>query len=124
MMMIDDVKEKFWGRTVREWLAALPDDLDIDPMGLREIIPTGRSQFRIKGEALEEFTRRALMVILKHGARPVQGAHNPTRWEPVHDYGETPEEIVEAVVAKWLAPGAPDPTHDDVWFAMPKFFGG
>lgn len=118
--MIDDVRDKYCGETVAEWLETLPYELERDAIGLWGIIPVGRHTFGLVDSDLVEFTRRALLAVLQKGARPVRGANNPERWIAADEYGDIPEQIADAVIAEWLASGAGDPDVGGLWFATPE----
>ena len=59
------------------------------------------------------------MALLERGARPVQSSDRSPFWVLDRSYGETPDEIADAVIAEWLAPGVGDPKVGAVWFATP-----
>lgn len=117
--MIDNIRDRYFGQTVAEWLECMPNELPVDAVGLWQIIPQGRRGFGLDGDDLVEFTRRAIMALLERGARPVRSLDRSPGWQRDHSYGETPDEIVDAVIVEWLAPGVGDPKVGDVWFATP-----
>ena len=121
--MIDDVKSKFFGETVAEWLETFPNELDNDAIGLWTIIPMGRRGFGLTGADLIEFTHRALLALPHRGARPVYGSWDaPSGWVIAEGYGETPEQIAQAVMDRWLLWGGGDPDVSAPWFATPDLY--
>lgn len=117
--MIGNKRDRFSGITVAEWLACVANELPVDAVGLWQIIPKGRHDFYLDGDDLVEFTRRAIVALLERGARPVRSSDRSPGWQLDHSYGETPEQIADAVITEWLAPGVGDPKVGDVWFATP-----
>ncbi len=121
--MIDTARNKFSGETVEEWLDMLPYELEGDATGLWTIIPAGRHDFGLTGDDLIEFTRRGLLALLREGAKPVHGSKEAlSGWELAEGYGDTPEQIAEAVIVEWLASGGGDPDVSALWFATPKIY--
>ena len=121
--MIRKARNKFSGESVAEWLDMLPYELERDATGLWTIIPVGRHDFGLTGDDLLEFTRRGLLVLLRNGAKPVHGSREAlSGWELAEGYGDTPEQIAEAVIAEWLASGGGDPDVSALWFAIPKIY--
>lgn len=118
-MTLDMRKSRDLGDTIGEWLSLMPNELERDLIGLWQIIPTGIRGFGLSGADLEEFTRLALRAVLDRGAVPVKSPYlGPA--EPELHYGENPEEIIENIVATWLASGVREPGMKDVWFALPE----
>ena len=121
--MINDARDKFYNRTVAEWLEPIPYELKDDAIGLFTIIPAGRHDFGLTGADLIEFTLRALLLMLRHGARPVHGSVDAAfGWVIAEGYGETPEQIAKAVMDRWLLWGGGDPEPWAPWFAMPDLY--
>ena len=83
-------------------------------------MPAGRIGFKLEGEALTDYVRRQIAVLLSRGAVPVTGGRaKGHEWIVQRQYGSRPDEIVENVVFEWLADGG---REDDfrVWFALPE----
>ncbi len=105
-----------------EWLSSIPNELEDDAVGLWQIIPVGRSDFGLEGEALIKYVREALLKLLLKGARPVEGAVDGVHyWRLRNDYGNDPEKIADAVIVEWISSGR-DPDPSGIWFALPKVF--
>jgi hypothetical protein len=97
-----------------DWVALVRNELDIDAVGLWQIIATGRQEFGLDGEDLETFVRTALRGLLAKGAIPITGRDKT--WVAEHKYGAGPDEIIESVVQVWLSKGMREPDVGDVWF--------
>ena len=116
-------RDRYFGNTVSERVAMYPEELPVDAVGLWQIIPFGRDSFGFEGDELTDFARRCITALLERGARPVRGGGNTAYdWILQPQYGSTTEEIVEAVIAEWLASGGGDPDPGDLWFALPEFY--
>jgi hypothetical protein len=107
-------RHRSYDMSAAEWVALAPNELDIDAVGLWQVIPVGRHEFGLDGEDLETFTKTALKGLLARGAIPITG-RNKT-WVAEHKYGTGPDEIIETVVKVWLSRGMRDPDVEDVWF--------
>ncbi len=119
-----EAKDKFFGQTIAEYIETVPGELSIDAVGLWQIVPAGRQCFSLQGADLIDFVRRCVWALLKHGAKPViGGAGTSYDWLLQPQYGESNEEIADAMIAKWLADGASDTDPGGLWFALPKMFG-
>jgi hypothetical protein len=119
--MIDQRKHKFGGDTVQEWIQFLPAYLDDIGIGLHAIVQTGRRGFELENAELIEFVRRSLRALLAGGAKPRHwgSRSHPDRNIMLHYGNDTNDEIVEGVIADWLASGAGDLEWGDFWFALP-----
>ncbi len=107
---------------ISEWLTSIPNELEDDAIGLWQIIPVGKLDFGLQGEALIQYVRQALLGLLEKGARPVEGATDGEHyWRLRNDYGEDSEQIADAIIAEWLSSGH-DPDPSGIWFALPKIF--
>lgn len=134
MNRLDQILWKWDGRTTaEEWIRLIPGDLPRDAVALADIIPAGRHDFGLSGQDLIEFTRRSLFALLRKGARPAFGRHaTPGVWHVAERFGRSPAEIVDSVIAEWLAVGAPDPHPAGpepgqpeiigLWFATPNIY--
>ncbi|RVD60041.1 hypothetical protein EN828_08985 [Mesorhizobium sp. M2D.F.Ca.ET.185.01.1.1] len=107
-------RHRRYDMSAAEWVTLVPNELDIDAVGLCQVIPVGRHEFGLDGEDLETFTRKALKGLLAKGAIPITGRGQS--WVAEHKYGTGPEEIIETVVKIWLSKDMRDPDVGDVWF--------
>lgn len=113
--------DKFFGKTVLEYIQTVPGELPVDAVGLWQMIPMGRQGFGLSGDDLTEFVQRCVLALLEKGAKPVMGgAGTQYDWTLQPQYGETNEEIASAVVSEWLASGAGDSDPGGLWFALPS----
>jgi hypothetical protein len=113
--------DKFFGRTVLEYIRTVPGELSTDAVGLWQIIPMGRRGFGLSGDDLTEFVRWCVLALLETGAKPVTGgAGTQYDWILQPQYGEATEEIASAVVDEWRVAGAGDPDPGGLWFALPS----
>src|SRR5829696_6512754 len=114
-------KDPWFGHTASEWIALTPGDLTIDAVGLWEIVPFGREGFGLQGADLVDFVRRSLYALVEAGAKPVIGGGGTDYyWIVQPQYGTGNAEIVENVIAEWLASGGGDPDPGGLWFALPE----
>lgn len=105
-----------------EWIS-LVGELDVDAVGLWQIIPVGRHEFGLQGDALVDFIRRSLLAHFGYGARPVM--HVPGSeflWTVQHQYGDEPSQMTEAIIAEWDAGGRLDPDPGGLWLATPAIY--
>ncbi len=101
-----------------QWIALMPNRLSDIGIGLSGVVGVGRRSFGLEGAALADFVRRSLHALVERGAVPWQwGMERNTK---LHYGSDTPEEIVEGVIADWLAGG--DLEWGDFWFALPETF--
>jgi hypothetical protein len=114
-----DRVHRFHGTSAADWIARVPNELEVDAVGLWQIIPAGRHGFGFSGADLEQFTREALSELLARGALPVTGQDGV--WVIEHRYGAKADEIIDNVVKKWLSEGMRDPDVGDVWFGLAAF---
>lgn len=87
-------------------------DLDNDEIciGLNHVVSDGRHALKFEGPALIDWLRRALMHLFARGVRP-SDPRFVTDDDPhglAHFGSDTPEELVEGVIAAWVADGMPD----------------
>ncbi|MBU9580588.1 hypothetical protein KTE26_19305 [Ralstonia mannitolilytica] len=116
-----DTKHKLYGHTVDEHIRTVSDELEVDAVGLWQIVPAGRYGFELNETDLSEFVRRCVVALLEHGAKPVVGgAGTEFDWIFQAQYGDSNEEIANAVVSEWLAAGAGDCDPGGLWFALPS----
>lgn len=121
--MTNELRDKYYGRTLDEYFSTLPGELPIDAVGLWQVVPSGRDGFGLSGSELDAFVRRGVLALLAAGAVPVR--HVPGsdyEWDIQKQYGDAPEEIADAVVAEWRAM-PDDPLHlcgYGVWLARAR----
>lgn len=121
--MIEEPRHKDYGTPLSEWIRLIPGELPRDAVGLWQIVPAGRDGYALQGVPLVDFVRRGILALLDAGALPVR--HIPESeydWDIQRQYGSTPQEIAEAVIAEWQS--MPDDPlvlcGKGVWFARPR----
>ena len=118
--MTEEPRHWHYKTPMSEWMEEVANELPVDAVGMWQIVPEGRRGFKLEGEALTEYIRRQIAVLLSRGAVPVTGGRAlGHEWILQLQYGSRPEEIIENVVSEWLVDGA---REDDfrVWFALPE----
>jgi hypothetical protein len=114
---------KLYKWTVDEWIAAVPNELSRDAIGLWHIVSTGRNGFGLSGAELVDYVRRNLLALFANGAKPVIGGIDKEYlWGRVGKYGDDPQQMADAIIDEWLTSGH-DPDAGDVWFATPNVYG-
>jgi len=116
-----NIRHKLYGHTLAEHIETVSDELPVDAVGLWQIVPAGRQGFDLRGDDLTEFVRLCILALLEHGAKPVVGGGGTEYdWLFQPQYGESNEDIVNAVLNEWLAAGAEDCDPGGLWFALPS----
>ena len=107
-----DTREKYFGRTLVQYLADLPGQIDNDQVYAWQVFGAGRQDFGFAGTELENFVRLSLGVLLDHGAVPYRAEPRPQAgWTkiPVPGLGSTRQEIIGSIVREWREqPGETD----------------
>lgn len=111
--MKNEPRSRLDGGTMDDYVAGYVHEAIDDEIGvsLASIVSDGRRSFGLEGDDLVAYVRRGVAALAAIGARP-------EHWEmysrpghldgPVHFGADTPEEIVEGVLADWIAEGMPD----------------
>lgn len=131
------------GEREDEYLALIREEVWDDRVGwsLGDVVANGRRHFDYEDSALVGFVRRAVAAMVDEGARPrhvelfpsgvsvlltgdapipISSLISPHEDGPVHYGADTPDEIVEGVVATWVAEGMKDLAWGDFRFSMPE----
>ena len=121
--MTEELRHKYFDRSMSEWIKLVANELPIDAVGMWQIVPGGRRGVDLEGDTLTDYVRRCIAELLSRGAVPVFGGgpDGPHDWIVQRQYGSRPEEIIENVVREWLANGAQDEDPGGLWFAMPQY---
>ncbi len=121
--MISEPRHRTTGEPLGLVIAQYPGELDIDAVGIWQIVPGGQGNFGLSGDALTEFVRKAIYALLDAGAVPVR--HEPGsgyEWVRQQRYGISRDDIAEAVIKEWLS--VPDDPIELIsqcpWFARPN----
>jgi hypothetical protein len=119
--MTSEPVDKYFGIPLSEWIDRLPNELDVDAVGLWQIIPTGKDSFSLFGNNLDLFAKKCILGLINRGAvpvRPVSAQHG--YWEKQLQYGDNPEEIADNIISEWKATKR-DPDQNGIWFYIFKF---
>ncbi|MGE8453751.1 MAG: hypothetical protein ACN6OP_24715 [Pseudomonadales bacterium] len=116
--MTQEPIDKHFGVSMSEWITRLPNELDVDAVGLWQIIPVGIDSFGLSGDGLDEFTRRCIMALLQRGAVPARAVSGVAGWVPDVAYRGSHEEIANQIVNEWKVHDLV-PDHDGLWFSLP-----
>jgi len=118
--MTEEPRHRSFGTPMSEWIASV-GELEVDAVGLWQIIPVGREWFGLEGEALDDFIRRSLLAHFAYGAFPVRHeAAARTAWTIQTCYGTLPEEMAQAIITEWNDQGRVDPDLGGLWLARPE----
>jgi hypothetical protein len=121
-VMKKELRHRIYGTTIEQWISLVPGELPIDAVGLWQIVPAGRDGFGLAGDELVEFVKANILALLAKGAKPVIGAMDNVHFWTLVSYGETPEQIADAIIHEWRSSGR-EPSPGDVWFALPHIYG-
>jgi hypothetical protein len=116
-----DLRDKYYGHSIDDWISKIPGELAVDAVGLWQIVSFGRQGFGLEGNDLVKYVRKALYALFAKGAKPVVGATDGIHfWTPI-DLGEAPEKIADSIIAEWLNTGR-EPDAGGIWFALPHIY--
>lgn len=120
--MSDELRHKNTGEPLSLVISQYPGELDRDAVGIWQIVPGGRADFGLSGEALDDYVRRAIFALVEAGAVPVRMvADSGYEWVYQPQYGRSPAEIADNVIAEWHS--VPDDPLVLIskcpWFARP-----
>lgn len=110
------------GLTLSEFISHIPDELDVDAVGIWHLVPIAEGDFGLSGADLISFLHRAIIALIDAGAVPVRPAPGSgIEWVRQQEYGETPDQIADAVIEEWKT--IPNNTIAQIthcpWFARP-----
>ena len=112
--MSDLHKEKYFGTPIDEWIERVPNELEIDSVGLWQIVPALMDSFGLSGEVLEFYTRRTIEGLIKRGAYPVEYPDSGPVRKDLLTNGTPDVKKIMAYIASLERP----PTVEDVWFDL------
>ena len=98
----------------------VPNELEVDAVGLWQIVPCFKRDFGLQGAELERYVRQCISLLLERGAVPVWGNDNKDGWQIWTGLSSHPGPTLEKVIEYWHALGR-DPDLGDIWFALPEF---
>lgn len=115
--MNSEPHNRYFGTSITEWIERVPNELDVDAVGLWQIIGSGQDGFDLKGDLLTNFVMLCVISLLEKGATPVRASENPSEfWVPDNRYMGDIQQIAKQIVGDWISSGV-DPDHDGLWFA-------
>jgi hypothetical protein len=115
--MMQEPADKYFGMPMSEWIERIPNELDVDAVGLWQIIPVGADSFGLSGEGLDDFGYRCIVALLRRGAVPVKSEPYTVGWMRATEYSGSDEEIAMQIINDWRA-GKLIPDHDGLWFSL------
>jgi hypothetical protein len=119
--MKSNLRDRYYGNTVEEWISKVPGELPIDAVGFWQIVSFARQGFGLSGDELVEAVRKALLALFEKGAKPVTGANDGIHyWIPVN-YGDTAKEMADIIIREWLGSGR-ELDAGGIWFALPHIY--
>jgi hypothetical protein len=113
--MIQEPIDKYFGISMSEWISRIPNELEVDAVGLWQIIPVGIDSFGLSDEALEDFAYRCIVALLQRGAIPVRSVSGVSGWVPEATYQGSHEEVANKIINDWKSHKLV-PDHDGLWF--------
>lgn len=116
-----ELRDRFYGQTIDEWISTLPGELSVDAVGLWQIVSFAREGFGLSGGELEDLVRRGIQELIAKGAKPVVGAMDGVHVWTAVDYGNNAASMSETIIAEWRNSGR-EPDGGDIWFALPHIF--
>lgn len=118
--MISEPSHRHFGTSLSEWIKRTPNELQVDAVGMWQIVPVGRGDFGLSGEQLRDFVKRSIIELLVAGAIPVRPWNKDGEdWIEDLTFGKSVSEIADNVVREWIGSGI-DPDHDGLWFELPR----
>ena len=107
-------KDKYFGVPLSEWIKKIPNELEIDAVGLWQLFASGNDSFGLEGESLFMFLGQAIAALLEKGAKPVRSINGT--WVVQNQYGRENNLIIENLLSELKKGAAPD--EDGVWFSI------
>lgn len=120
--MREDLIDAFDGTPILEWIETIPAGIEDDHVSLWAILGAARG-YGLDHEETIEFARRSIGSLLDAGAVPVvvTGVDSPM-FAPTDRFGTRRDEIIDAVIADWLANGGGELDWGDYAFTFPENF--
>lgn len=107
-------KHREFGTPITEWVEKIPNELEVDAVGLWQVVPSFSAEFGLSGLELERYLRLAIEALIERGAVPVEA---PDTGLIRHDLFSNGVPDTEKVMQYLVSLGR-DPTVDDVWFEL------
>ena len=112
--MSHEIKDKYFGVPLSEWIKNIPNELEVDAVGLWQIVASGKDGFGLKGKNLTNFLAQAILGLLEKGAKPVRSING--NWVIQNQYGNQNHLIISRILNE-LEQGA-EPDEDGIWFSI------
>ena len=120
---MNEPKHLTYGTPLSECVVAFENELQIDAVGLWQVISTLRRGYGLEEVELKAQVRKVIESLFIAGAIPVFGSARDKMWHPAAGFEQQDEERTE-VVLRYLHNLGRDPGVEDLWFALPKFTAG
>jgi len=121
--VIEDRDSKYKGlESLHEWLNKIPNEMEWDDVFLSYIILIGKDSYSLSGIELAEFVRQCIINLVSRGGVPSEIMPGNKRAQLLQ-YGNSPEEIADAVVSQWQKAGGDRiemMLDDDIGFVLKK----
>jgi hypothetical protein len=111
------------GTTLNECVAAFPNELQVDAVGLWQVVNTLRRRYGLQEPELAVHVRKSIEGLLAAGAVPVVGSSKDNLWHVAAGFDQHGEDRTEALL-RYLEALGRDPDVGDLWLALPKFTDG
>jgi hypothetical protein len=117
------LRHRTFGTPIDETVQAFPNELQVDAVGLWQIVNSLRRGFDLENVELGKYIRKSVEALLAAGAVPVIGSTQDTGWRRARDFQGNDKEIVDQLLSYLQLLGR-DPDVGDIWFALPNFIDG
>ncbi len=114
--MNNEPKDKHFGVPLSEWISNIPNELEVDAVGLWQLVASGRDGFDFNNADLSNFLNLAITSLLEKGAKPVR-ASDSGEWVVQNQYGKSNETIALNILKEWMESGI-DPDENGIWFSI------
>ena len=119
--MKQEPRHKVHGTPMSEWISLVPGELPQDGVGLWQILAAADHGFELEGAEKVDYIRRNIFALIDRGAIPVTGGKGTDfDWIATYEFGESRDQIAEAVIAKWLVSQDDEFFPFEIWFALPR----
>jgi len=68
--MSEEPRHKYFDTTMSDYIVQVANELPLDAVGMWQIVPAGRLDFGLEGDALTDYVRRCMAELLSRGAVP------------------------------------------------------
>lgn len=107
--MREDLRHIAYGTPILRWIQDRAGSARHEFETFSAIVSAGRHGYKLEGDELVEFARRCLYAMLEAGAKPVVfTTGDGPQFRLTDVYGTANDEIVEMIIAEWLADGGGD----------------